>query len=321
MIEFALANCKPSKRTASIQTIDVRSLGNAFSYSCAMAFLLHELGHAVRSGKLLPSLREWLDEHFQGEFEQRYIGDFDVENSQDTKVVKGGSDKSRSRGGSQQLSLLPTNANDLAILNRTSNNSLAPPGEVRYGLYGTDSEVYIKILPLLSSPCVLERELLPVQLCPMFSLMAMLSDARNGGKGLSEIDALLECPMILPSTECSGVEFNDLSTSQQWVTTSSYYFVSLFLGSKFLPSLLFDLHLCFFFKATCWVRELINAFIHAETSTTSLDRAKIRSTSASSQGFHADTKKRLVDRLSNLVDLEEELRFTSSKCYAFAPPG
>ncbi|KAL3790149.1 hypothetical protein HJC23_009586 [Cyclotella cryptica] len=295
MIEFALANCKPSRSTTSIQTSDVRSLGNSFSDSCAMAFLLHELGHAVRSGKLLPSLHEWLDEHFQGEFEQRYVGDFVVENSQDMKLVKGGYDQTRSHGGSQQL--LPTNANDLSLLNKTSNNALAPPGEVRYGLYGADTEVYIKILPLLSSPCVLERELLPVQLCPMFSLMAMLSDARNGGKGLSEIDALLECPLILPSTECSGVEFNDLSISQQWVTTSSYYF------------------------ATCWVRELINAFIHAETSTPSLDRGNNRSTSESSQGFHADTKKRIVDRLSNLVELEEELRFTSSKCYAFAPPG
>ena len=34
-----------------------------------------------------------------------------------------------------------------------------------------------------------------------------------------------------------------------------------------------------------------------------------------------DIKKRVVDRLRNLVELEDELRFTSSKCYSFAPPG
>jgi hypothetical protein len=78
----------------------------------------------------------------------------------------------------------------------------------------------------------------------------------------------------------------------------------------------------YFFQATCWVRELINAFIHAETFTpSSLDNSTIASRSASSQGFQVDIKVRLVERLKNLLELEEDLRFTSSKCYTFAPPG
>jgi hypothetical protein len=168
----------------------------------------------------LPSIREWLDEHFQAEFESTYIADFVVENTQEEKVGKG------SKGTGTKLGLIPTSPSDLALLNRTSSNALAPPGEVRFALNGPMAEIYIKILPLLSSPSVNAREVLSAQLCPMFSLMATLNDTRYAGQGLGELDAVLECPMILPSSDCSGIEFADLSPSQQWVTTASYYFVS-----------------------------------------------------------------------------------------------
>ena len=50
------------------------------------------------------------------------------------------------------------------------------------------------------------REFTPVQLCPLFRVVATLSDHRFGGAGLAEIDAVLDCPLLLPAAECSTVE-------------------------------------------------------------------------------------------------------------------
>ena len=62
------------------------------------------------------------------------------------------------------------------------------------------------------------------------------------------------------------------------------------------------------------MRELINVFIRADSL------KKVDASTFSSQG-PIDIKMMVVDRLRNLVELEDELRFTSSKCYSFAPPG
>lgn len=54
----------------------------------------------------------------------------------------------------------------------------------------------------------------------------------------------------------------------------------------------------------------------------SVGSAQAGTFTASSQGFNAnDARKKIVARLKSLVELEEELRFTSSKCFVFAPPG
>lgn len=109
---------------------------------------------------------------------------------------------------------------------------------------------------------------------------------------------MLECPLLLPSADSSGIEFGDLTAVQQWIVTSSYFF------------------------ATSWVRELINGFIHAAALSPSSGATASLSASSMSQGFSsADIQKKIVARLSSLVELEEELRFTSSKCFVFAPPG
>jgi len=102
-------------------------------------------------------------------------------------------------------------------------------------------------------------------------------------------------PILMPSVESSGMEFEELSASKQWVVTSSYYF------------------------ATCWVRELINTFIFAADPSTPEEASVMTS---SSQGFDCkDVQKKLIERLKALIELEEELRFTSSKCFVFSPPG
>ena len=125
----------------------------------------------------------------------------------------------------------------------------------------------------------------------------IFENLRYGGQGLSEIDAMLECPLLLPCAESSGIEFEELSPMKQWVVTSSYFF------------------------ATCWVRELLNSFIYAAALVPSAGASPV-GTASSSQGFNAnDVRKKIIARLKSLVELEEELRFTSSKCFVFAPPG
>ena len=109
----------------------------------------------------------------------------------------------------------------------------------------------------------------------------MMSDL--GGEGLSEIDAMLECPLILPSSECADVEFDDLSAKKQWVVTGS----------------------CFF--GCSWIRQLINSFIYAAevdgngngctAAVAGTPAAKAGSFTSSSQGFNSDeVQKKIVAR-------------------------
>ena len=76
MIEFALTSCKPPKGIARNHRTgtSVSSLGASFTEGRSGAFLLHELGCAARSGKLIPSICTWLEEHFVQEFLDTYIG-------------------------------------------------------------------------------------------------------------------------------------------------------------------------------------------------------------------------------------------------------
>ena len=223
MIEFARSSCKAPKGPKA--SCDASSLGASFSEAQATGFLLHELGCAVRSGKLMSSICDWLDETYETEFERLYIDDFVVESTQDLKFGKSCFDESTIQPTSQ-FDLIPTNSDDLAILKASSSNKLAPPGAFKFNLHRYRTEIYIKILSLVASQNVTEREILPVQLCPHFSLLSILKDSRYGGQGVTELDALIEAPLFLPSSKCSGIEFIDLPPEQQWVTTSSYYFVS-----------------------------------------------------------------------------------------------
>lgn len=271
------------------------------SDGAALSFFLDELCHAVRSGRLVAPIREWLDELFQAEFESMYVGDFEEEDAH--KGTKGG--KGDGSGNEQQLTQIPTCQNDLALLNDSSTSKMAPPGALRFNIDGAESAVYLKLLPIMSSSDRSARNLLPVILCPMFRLMSTLCDLRFGGNGLAEIDAMLECPLLVPTKECSDFEFDELSQMQQWVVTSNNFF------------------------ATCWMRQLINSFIYATSDAeipssgiSSSAPAAVGSFTSSSQGFNAEeVRRKLVERLKALVQLEDDLEFTSSKCFTFAPPG
>ena len=296
MIQKAYDTCMPAggRSVSAARTSSSLLLTNG---GFSMAFLLDELSHAVRGGRLSLDIQAWIEELVQGDFEEFYVGDFHEEDQDSTA-------KKKSSGNSQELQLLsngliPTDSSDMALLNGT--NPLAPPGELRFNILGSESAVYLKILPLLSSNDTKQCELLPVQ-CSMFRLMSTLCNAQYGGKGLAEIDAMLDCPLLLPSTQSSDMEmFDDMGATKQWVITAAYYF------------------------GTCWIRQLINSFIYAaadEANSTGIAPATAGSFTASSQGFNAEeVEKKIVERLKALVELEEELRFTSSNCYSFAPPG
>lgn len=292
MINSAYSRCKPTGSTTgkggvgiSSSTLTASLSGVTFSDgSSSMEFFLKELFHAVRGGKLAKPVLDYIDELVRSDFEEIFVGDFvDSDDDDDDAQHRG------TKGDMHTLEMVPKDSADLSLLDGTSGNTIAPPGELRFG--EEHDSVYVKILPLLASTNPTLREFWPVQISPMFRLIACLS----------EVEILLGCPILLPSSTSSGMEFEDLGTSKQWVVTASYYF------------------------STCWIRMLINSFIHAADESASfpgLATAPVGSFTSSSQGYDCkDVQKKIIARLKALVELEEELRFTSSKCYTFAPPG
>lgn len=321
VIKKAYNECKSSasspgggfnlNRNSATQTVN---LGNAFSNGSSMAFFFDELCLAVKGGRLSSAIQEWIEELVQQDFENNYVGDYHEDEEEEEEEVDDGAMNTKkkgtkSAGNEKEMQLLggndgqlqiPTSSVDLSLLDGSSKNPMAPPGELRFSIEGAESAVYLKVLPLLSSCNVNEREYLPVQCVSIFRLMSTICNAQYGGRGLAEIDAMLECPLLLPSAESSGFEmWDDMGATKQWVITASYFF------------------------ATCWIRQLINSFIYAAAADDSNNAiGTAGSFTASSQGFNAEeVQKKIVARLRALVDLEEELRFTASKCYTFAPPG
>jgi len=292
VINSAYTHCKPSGTSsgsagnANARNVTTSSLGRAFSEGSPMAFLLEELCHAVCGGKLAKGVLEWIEELIRADFEDTFVGDF-VDTAGESAHGKG------AEGDAPVTEMIPTCSVDLALLDGTSENTIAPPGEMRFDARNVDDPlVYIKILPFLASYNITEREIMPVYLSAMFRLIALVT----------EVDALLGCPILLPASASSGIEFEDLGATKQWVVTSSYYF------------------------ATCLIRQLINSFIqYAADESASLPGLVLPpagSYTSSSQGLdYMKIQKQIVARLWALVELDEELRFTSSKCYTFAPPG
>lgn len=185
-IEKAYSKCQPvvPKSAHDINMTESNMIATSNSSGSAAAFMLDELCHAVQGGRLVNEIRDWLDEKYQSEFEDMFVGDFEETEEAGQKGSKGTKDDGLD---SHQI---PTDPQDLAIINRASTFGL--PGEFRLNIQDAESHVYVKILPILSSLTSNNREMLIQQLCPLFRLMAALSDERFGGGGLSEIDAMLE---------------------------------------------------------------------------------------------------------------------------------
>ena len=167
------------------------------------------------------------------------------------------------------------------LLDGTLIDRKTPKGELRYDIDNGEAAIYVQILPQIVSNDTTQK-CMPQYLCSLLFLLASCNDRRFNGDGIEEIDAILGCPIFLPAKEMLGIEFEDLPSSKQLAVVNSL------------------------FHGACWFRELINTFIVAAASTGS-DADELRS--------------KVVERLKNLIVLEEEFLFTAKKCHAFAPPG
>ncbi|KAJ4811357.1 fanconi anemia group D2 protein [Rhynchospora pubera] len=108
-------------------------------------------------------------------------------------------------------------------------------GELWMNLDGDLSPVCLNILPIVASS--LEQNPSSLQVLPsQFTLLSVVERSTNQGS-LGGIDALLGCPLHLPSPKClDGVNWRKLSEKQRKIVFLSFYY------------------------AINWIRELLNAF-------------------------------------------------------------
>eukprot|EP00979_Chaetoceros_neogracilis_P016426 scaffold8009_cov174-Chaetoceros_neogracile.AAC.1 len=116
---------------------------------------------------------------------------------------------------------------------------MAPKGEMRYNIDEGEAVVYLKLLSLHVSNDLHNRDVVTQQLCPLLRLLTVAYEERYGGEGIDNIDALLGCPVLLPDSSSSGVDFTHLSEVQKHTTVATL------------------------FTAVSWFREVVNSFIYS----------------------------------------------------------
>ncbi|KAI0501331.1 hypothetical protein KFK09_016275 [Dendrobium nobile] len=152
-------------------------------------------------------------------------------------------------------------------------------GELWINLDGDASPIVLKILPLLSSS--LQQQSDSLQILPsQFLLLSVVERLSNQGS-LGGIDALLGCPLHLPSPRYfSGVHWKKLTEKQKQIVCFSLFY------------------------AVNWIRELLNAF-----SSQVVD--KIENVTPNTK---EETVKKLLKRLRNLVVMESILDAVLKAC-------
>ncbi|CAN4108571.1 unnamed protein product [Withania somnifera] len=151
-------------------------------------------------------------------------------------------------------------------------------GDLWMNLDGDISPICLNILPLVSSAL---RAASSLQILPAnFVLLSSIEGLENQGS-LAGIDALLGCPMHLPSSKflCESL-WGSLSGKQKQISILSLYY------------------------AANWLRELLNAFC-----TQAVDECN-----AVSQATREEITVKLFKRLRNLVFLESLLNSTLKEC-------
>ncbi|GMI98522.1 Fanconi Anemia D2 [Hibiscus trionum] len=154
-------------------------------------------------------------------------------------------------------------------------------GELWMNLDGEVSPICLNILPLASSSQNTSLQFLPAN----FHLLSAVERLTNQGS-LGGIDALLGCPMLLPSYKYfSEAELQSLTGKQKQIICLSLYY------------------------AVNWIRELLNAFC------TQVD-GRFQFTSQSTK---EDMMQKLLKRMRNLVFLESLLNHSIRMCPVALP--
>ncbi|XP_052489743.1 uncharacterized protein LOC105802319 isoform X1 [Gossypium raimondii] len=154
-------------------------------------------------------------------------------------------------------------------------------GELWMNLDGEMSPICLNILPLASSSQNASLQFLPAN----FHLLSTVERLTNQGS-LGGIDALLGCPMLLPSSKYFlEAEWQSLTGKQKQIICLSLYY------------------------AMNWIRELLNAFC------TQVD-GRFESISQTSKD---DIMQKLLKRMRNLVFLESLLSHSIKMCPVTLP--
>jgi hypothetical protein len=251
---------------------------NYASGATSMSLFLDELGLAVQSRSLSPRIKVWILESFSPILEENFLGDLKT------------NDVTPADGFSQVDSQYVKSDVDRAILEGTSTLKRAPKGAIRFNIDKEEAVVYLKLLTLHASDNPYTRDDLTRQLCPLVRLLSIAYDERFGGDGISNIDAVLGCPLLLPDLPSCSLEFTHLSEDQKITTTSCL------------------------FSAVSWCREIINAFVYVAAFGSECNSSQLTMDLD-------DTRSKVVKRLRCLLELEEELILCARKCYQFTPPG
>ena len=175
----------------------------------ALAYFLDELCLAVRGGRLAGPVKKWVLDNFSASLEE-FLGD-----------LSDPTESEPSEGMESQMVI--DDPSDRAIVSGTSGNRRSPRGALRFNIDVDDAVVYVKFLSLAASDDPSLRSSL-TQLCPLLRLLATCHDTRYGGLGLTEIDAVVGCPLFLPKSDvCSCEGFHDLFPDQQLSATCLLY--------------------------------------------------------------------------------------------------
>ena len=261
MLELVHKSCAVNSSKRTIQRWELSDIHQAGS--SAMSIFFGELCLSIQARSLSQYVKQWILDRFAGALEDVYLGDFEG-------VVKDDMDKK--------------------LLNGTSGNKAAPNGEIRYNIDDEeDSVVYVKLLSLHLSDDLHTRNVVTQQLCPLLRLLTVAYEERYGGEGIDNIDALLGCPVLLPDSSSSGVDFTHLSEAQKHTTVSTL------------------------FTAVSWFREIVNSFIYSAAFGSSNGSQPTQD--------QASVRKKVVSKLKCLLELEEELHLCAKKSYTFSPPG
>ncbi|GMG98870.1 hypothetical protein Nepgr_000710 [Nepenthes gracilis] len=211
-----------------------------------MVLFYDELSSVLNSKTLYPYIMEWIGKHL-GDFESLFLSDLD--------------------GGK-----LPVKDSYCGV-----------EGELWMNLDGDISPICLNILPLVSSSLQSASVLqfLPANLL----LMSIMERSSNQGS-LGGIDALLGCPLYLPSSKYfSGSAWQSLTGKQKEIICLSIYY------------------------ACNWLRELLNIFC----------TQVVGNFQGTNQTLKEEIVTKLLKRLRNLVYLESLLNFTL-KHYPFSLP-